>query len=63
MIDGFRFKVCGLTSFVYAEFADKCGADYLGFNLFSKSPRYVSLEQYKAMSSLLPYRKKVAVSV
>jgi|UniRef100_UPI00404ACE6C phosphoribosylanthranilate isomerase len=63
MIDGFRFKVCGLTSLVDADFADKCGADYLGFNLFSKSPRYVSLEQYKAMSSLLPDRKKVAVSV
>ncbi len=63
MISGIRVKVCGLTSLVDARFADECGADYLGFNLYSQSPRYVSLDQYKGMSSLLPDRKKVVVSV
>ena len=63
MIDGIRFKVCGLTSLVDAEFADRCGADYLAFNLYPKSPRYVSLEQYKAMAPRLPERKHVAVMV
>jgi phosphoribosylanthranilate isomerase len=63
MIDGIRFKVCGLTSLVDAEFADRCGADYLGFILHPKSPRFVSLEQYRAMSPRLPDRRKVAVSV
>jgi phosphoribosylanthranilate isomerase len=63
MIDGIRFKVCGLTSLVDAEFADKCGADYLGFNLFPPSPRFISLEQFKGMASLLPDRKTVAVTV
>jgi phosphoribosylanthranilate isomerase len=63
MIDGIRFKVCGLTSIADAEFADRCGADYIGFILYSKSPRYVSLEQYRAMAPRLPDRKKVAVSV
>lgn len=63
MIDGIRFKVCGLTSIVDAEFADRCGADYLGFILYPKSPRYVALEQYRAMASRLPDRRKVAVSV
>lgn len=63
MIDGIRFKVCGLTSLVDAGFADKCGADYLGFNLFPLSPRFVSLDQFKGMAKLLPPRKKVAVTV
>ncbi len=63
MIDGIRFKVCGLTSLVDAEFADKCGADYLGFIFHPKSPRFISLTQYRAMAPRLPDRRKVAVSV
>lgn len=63
MIDGIRFKVCGLTSLVDAEFADRCGADYLGFILYPKSPRHISLTQYRAMAPKLPERRKVAVSV
>src|SRR5688572_32617495 len=63
MIDGIRFKVCGLTSLVDAEFADRCGADYLGFILYPKSPRHISLAQYRAMAPRLPARKRVAVMV
>lgn len=63
MIDGIRFKVCGLTSLVDAEFADRCGADYLGFIFYPKSPRVISLAQFKAMAPRLPERRKVAVSV
>lgn len=63
MIDGIRFKVCGLTSLVDADFADRCGADYLGFIFHPKSPRYISLEQFRAMAPRLPQRRKVAVSV
>lgn len=63
MIDGIRVKVCGLTSLVDAEFADKCGTDYLGFNLYPKSPRHISLAQFRAMAPRLPDRKKVAVAV
>ena len=63
MIDGIRFKVCGLRSLVDAEFADRCGADYLGFIFHPKSPRYISIEQYRAMAPRLPERRKVAVSV
>lgn len=63
MIDGVRLKVCGLTSLVDAESADAWGADYLGFILYPQSPRFVSLDQFRAMCSLLPDRKKVAVSV
>lgn len=63
MVDGIRFKVCGLTSLVDAEFADRCGADYFGFILYPKSPRCISLAQYRAMAPRLPDRRKVAVSV
>src|SRR5687767_4748840 len=63
MIDGIRFKVCGLRSLVDAEFADRCGADYLGFIFHPRSPRFVSLDQYRAMAPRLPDRRKVAVTV
>ncbi len=63
MIDGIRFKVCGLTSLVDADFADRCGADYLGFNLYTKSPRCIALEQFRAMAPRLPERKRMAVMV
>ena len=63
MIDGIRIKVCGLTSLVDAEFADHCGADYLGFILHPQSPRFIALETFRAMTKHLPPRRKVAVSV
>jgi phosphoribosylanthranilate isomerase len=63
MINGIRLKVCGLTSLVDAEMADRAGADYLGFVLYPKSPRAVTLEHYRAMAPRLPARRKVAVTV
>ena len=63
MIDGIRIKVCGLRSLGDAEFADKCGVDCLGFNLYPQSPRYITLAQYTALAPLLPQRHKVAITV
>jgi len=63
MIEGIQFKVCGLTSLVDADIADECGADYLGFNFYPKSPRHITLEQYRAMADHLPDRRRVAVAV
>lgn len=63
MINGIRLKVCGITSLVDADAADACGADFLGFILYPKSPRYLPLDVFKAMSKRLPDRKKVAVVV
>jgi phosphoribosylanthranilate isomerase len=63
MIDGIRLKVCGLTSLVDAEFADRVGADWLGFIFHEASPRNLPLAQFVAMAPRLPPRRKVAVSV
>lgn len=63
MIDGIRIKVCGLTSLVDAEFADRCGVDCFGFIFYPKSPRYIAPETFRAMAKRLPERKKVAVMV
>jgi phosphoribosylanthranilate isomerase len=63
VINGVRLKVCGITSLVDADFADACGADYLGFILYPKSPRALPLAAYRAMDSRLPPRKRVAVTV
>ncbi|MDD2765080.1 MAG: phosphoribosylanthranilate isomerase [Opitutaceae bacterium] len=63
MINGIRLKVCGLTSLVDAEMADRGGADYLGFVLHAPSPRHVTLAGFRALLPRLPDRKKVAVVV
>ncbi len=63
MINGIRVKVCGITSLGDAEAAAVCGADYLGFILYPKSPRHVSLEAFQAMRPALPAVKTVGVLV
>jgi phosphoribosylanthranilate isomerase len=64
MIDGIRLKTCGLTTLVDAEFVDRAGADALGFILYPKSPRGISLLQYNELAPRLPAgRKRVAVMV
>jgi len=64
MIDGIRLKICGLTSLADAAFADRSGADALGFILYPKSPRHLPLSHYKALAARLPEgRRRVAVMV
>lgn len=63
MIDGVQLKVCGITSLVDADLADRCGADYLGIIFYPASPRYVSPAHYAAMAERLPPRRRVAVFV
>lgn len=63
MISGITIKVCGLTSLADAECADRCGADYFGFNLYPKSPRFISLERCSAIASPALSGKRVAVMV
>ncbi|MDF9826936.1 phosphoribosylanthranilate isomerase [Ereboglobus sp. PH5-5] len=61
MINGIQVKVCGITSLIDAEAADRVGADFLGFDLSPKSPRHVPVEVYHNIVTHLPYRKKIAV--
>jgi len=63
MIDGIQLKICGLTSLEDAAQAAEAGTDYLGFNLYPASPRYLPLERYLALADRLPNRGKVAVAV
>ena len=58
-------KVCGITNKRDALNALQAGANYLGFILYSKSPRHITLEDVKRVSDSLKdiSCKKVAVDV
>ncbi len=49
-----RLKVCGITSLEDARAAIECGAEFLGFNFYRKSPRYISPDAVRAIIELLP---------
>lgn len=42
-------KICGVKSNVIVDAAVNAGADFIGFNHFPKSPRYVELEEIGAL--------------
>lgn len=63
MIGKVRVKVCGLTSAEDAAAAASVGADFLGFILYPRSPRYLSVGQFSRLAAELPPLPKVAVMV
>jgi len=63
MMGGFQWKVCGLTSATDAAVAAQLGAEYLGFIFHPKSPRAVTVGDFRAMADQLPPAHKVAVCV
>jgi phosphoribosylanthranilate isomerase len=64
MIGNIQLKICGLTSAAHARMAAEIGVDWLGFNLYSKSPRYLSITRFREFQAqLLPDAKSVAVMV
>jgi len=54
-----KVKICGLNTPEAAEAALKAGADFGGLVFFPKSPRHVSLEQARALASMLRGRVKI----
>jgi phosphoribosylanthranilate isomerase len=49
-----RLKVCGITSIEDARAAIEFGAEYLGFNFYPRSPRYVAPQSARAIIEQLP---------
>lgn len=49
-------KICGLTTLDDARWAVEAGADYLGFVLYRKSPRYIAAPRLQAIAESLPER-------
>ncbi len=64
MIGDIQFKVCGLTRAEDARLAAELGADFLAFNLYPKSPRYLALGDAAELARGAPHGpKRVAVMV
>lgn len=57
-----KIKICGITRREDALFAERCGADYLGFVFAPASARRVGLEQIASLTTGLK-AKKVGVFV
>lgn len=49
-----KVKICGLTAPDHVADAVAAGTDYLGFNFFPKSPRFVNFEDAAALMSAVP---------
>lgn len=47
-------KICGLTTLDDARWAIEVGADYLGFVLYPKSPRCITVSELKRLTDELP---------
>ncbi|MDA0349048.1 MAG: phosphoribosylanthranilate isomerase [Verrucomicrobia bacterium] len=58
-----RVKICGITRGEDARLAVSLGATYLGFILYPKSPRGISLDDFEALKQTLPDSFRVAVDV
>jgi phosphoribosylanthranilate isomerase len=50
----FRVKICGVTNIADAEAAADAGADAIGLNFYSKSPRYIEPIDARKISTLAP---------
>jgi len=49
-----KLKVCGVTTLEDARAAIDCGAEFLGFNFYVKSPRYIAPPSARAIIERLP---------
>ena len=63
MIGTARIKVCGITRAADATMALALGADFLGINCWSGSPRFVPADARTELLREIPADKRVAVTV
>lgn len=59
-----KIKICGITNYEDAMNAVNLGADYLGFNFYKHSPRYIGRVKAEKIIKKLPNKvKKVGIFV
>lgn len=58
-----KVKICGLRRQEDLLFSEKLGADYFGFILYEKSPRYISLNNLKSITDSISMDSCVFVDV
>jgi len=58
-----KIKFCGLKRPEEVRWAEELEADFIGFNLYPKSPRYVPLKDLKKLAGEVKMAKKVLVFV
>ena len=63
MIGPITIKVCGITRAADASMAIHLGADWIGVNVWPKSPRYVPAESRLALLREIPTKSRVAIAV
>ncbi len=51
-----KVKICGITNWTDARLAVQAGADAIGFNFYSRSPRYVEPDVARRIAGRLPRR-------
>jgi len=51
-----KVKICGITNWKDAKRAVDAGADFLGFNFYAKSPRFISPAEARRIVRRLPKR-------
>src|SRR5258705_12595299 len=58
-----HIKICGLATLDDALVAIEAGADYLGFNFYPKSPRYITPEACGRITAELARRSAAVTTV